>query len=262
MQTQLCQIVCQEQISHDIFRITFQADQIVQDASPGQFVHVKVNTGIDPLLRRPFCIHKAELENGTIQILYRVIGHGTQILSQCTPGESLDVMGPLGKGFDLDHDFDHAILVAGGMGSAPIFSLLDTLRVKSKKISLFWGVRESCEVFAQNTLHDLGVDVKFATEDGSLGCKGFVTDPLKTFIANLDPQQKYAGFVCGPDPMMHAVQKIVMDTDIYWQTSMENHMACGIGVCVGCAVKMMDGTYKLACKDGPVFDLKQVNFNG
>lgn len=262
MQTQFCQIVKQEQISRDIFRVTFHADQIVKDASPGQFVHVKVNTGIDPLLRRPFSIHRVEPEKGLLHLLYRVVGHGTQILSECKSGDEMDVMGPLGQGFKLDHNFDHAILVAGGMGSAPIFYLLDILQARGKKISLFWGVKESCEVFEEDTLKELGVEVRFATEDGSLGCKGFVTEPLKNFIAHLDPKAKYAGFVCGPDPMMHAVQNVVCDSDIYWQTSMENHMACGIGVCVGCAVKMMSGEYQLACKEGPVFDLKQVNFDG
>ncbi len=261
MQKQLCQVIKQEQISRDIYKISLQAGQIVKTASPGQFVHVKVNDGIDPLLRRPFSIHRADLEQGVLHLLYRVIGHGTQILAGCKPGDRLDVMGPLGNGFDVDYTFDHAILVAGGMGSAPLFYLLDILQAKSKRISLFWGVKEACEIFEQDDLHKLGVDISLATEDGSAGCKGFVTEPLEKFLTQLDAEQTYAGFVCGPDHMMHAVQKLIRHTPVKWQASMENHMACGIGVCVGCAVKMQSGNYQLACKDGPVFDLNQVNLN-
>ncbi len=261
MQKQLCQILKQEQLSRDIYKISLQADQIVKTASPGQFVHVKINTGIDPLLRRPFSIHRVDVRRGILHLLYRVIGHGTALLAACKPGDMLDVMGPLGKGFDLEHPFDHAILVAGGMGSAPVFYLLDILKTKSKRISLFWGVRESCEIFEEKTLRKLGVDITLATEDGSAGCKGFVTEPLERFLIHLDQEQTYAGFVCGPDPMMHAVQRLVRDTHVKWQASMEKHMACGIGVCVGCAVKMQSGDYKLACKDGPVFELNQVNFD-
>lgn len=255
-----CAVLSQEQITKDIFLLKLKSDSIVHRCHPGQFVHVKVNRGIDPLLRRPFSIHRIDRKNGILTLLYRIAGKGTQLMQQLDTGNQLDLLGPLGHGFDLKQFFDHAIVVAGGLGSAPVFYLMDELRQAGKTVSLFWGVKEGCEIFDTETLQKLGVDITLATEDGSLGCQGYVTEPLKDYLEQYSDSRETMGFVCGPELMMQKVKDIVIHTSFPWQASFERRMACGLGACMGCAVKMTSGKYQMACKQGPVFDLKEVVF--
>ncbi len=257
---EVCTIQSQEQISPDIFLLRLKSKLIVHDCSPGQFVHIKINAGIDPLLRRPFSIHGIDRNAGIISLLYRVVGKGTQLMQEFNIGFELDVLGPLGQGFNLKKPFEHAIVVAGGLGSAPVFYLMDVLRQAGKSVTLFWGVKEACEIFDTESLHKLGVDITLATEDGSLGCQGFVTSPLNEFLDQYKHSSSTIGFVCGPEPMMQKVQEIALNTSFPWQASFERRMACGLGACMGCAVKMQSGDWKMACKHGPVFDLKEVSF--
>ncbi|MBN2104974.1 dihydroorotate dehydrogenase electron transfer subunit [bacterium] len=258
----ICEITEQHSITNNIYRMRLKAPMIASSAKPGQFIHIKVRTGIDPLLRRPFSIHRIDPGNEEIILLYRKAGRGTSILSQMSPGDSLDLMGPLGQGFDLQTSFDHAIIVAGGMGSAPVFFLIDELLKAKKKITLLWGVRAGEEIFNENEIRKQGIELKVATEDASKGHCGFVTDLLSEYLSKNITKNTYSGFVCGPECMIHEVQKIVESVDFRWQASLEARMACGVGVCLGCAVLIRERGFQMVCKDGPVFDLREVQFNG
>ena len=247
----------QIRISSDILCMTMSAPEIARNAKPGQFVHLRISDCIDPLLRRPFSIHRVDRGKGEIKLLYRIIGRGTALLAEKKEGEQVEIMGPLGNGFDIQKAFSHAIVVAGGMGSAPVFFLLDELRAAQKTITFLWGARTGCEIFSIDELKEKDIHLLTATEDGSLGETGFVTDCLKKYLNEVDPDDTM-GFVCGPEPMIHTVQKLTDKTTFDWQVSVEERMACGVGVCVGCAVPTNTNGFKLACKDGPVFDLREI----
>jgi dihydroorotate dehydrogenase electron transfer subunit len=255
-------VLNQTKIKEDIYVMSMEARYIARESRPGQFLHLRVSNGIDPLLRRPFSIHQVDREKGTIEIIYRVVGRGSKLMQRASEGDIIDLMGPLGRGFDLEGSFEKALIVAGGMGIAPVFFLIRELLDSGKKAKLLWGVREANEIFSLTKLKISGVDVELATEDGSLGHKGVVTDLLRFFLEDNKGDRSYRGFVCGPQGMLKEIQSIAYQGVFDWQASFEQRMACGAGVCMGCGVKMKEGGYKMVCSDGPVFDLNGVVLDG
>ena len=255
-----CKIITQKQINRDIYHLVFDAPNLIRGSSPGQFVQIRVNNVIDPLLRRPFSIHRIDSKQGRLEILYRMVGRGTRIMSEALPGSSMNILGPLGRGFNLKAVGDKALVVAGGLGCAPVFYLIDELLKRDKEITLFWGSRTGDEIFAEEELTSRGVDVRLSTEDGTKGEQGFVTAGLKTFLDGQSEPDRVTGFVCGPHPMLHAVQTLCEGYAMKWQVSMEEQMACGIGVCQGCAVETRQSGIQMVCKNGPVFDLEDIIF--
>jgi len=257
-----CVVTGKKKVCNNVYLLSIKADEIADSAESGQFVHIRVSDSIDPLLRRPFSIHRIDKKKREINILFRVIGRGTEILARTEKSAQLDVMGPLGRGFDIGTDFDHALIVGGGMGVAPLFFLADEISKAGKKATFMWGARSKEEIWDDGYLKNRNIPVEYATDDGSLGHKGFVTDLIERFILNTDLKVKVKGFVCGPNAMLSKIQTITAGTGIEWYVSMEERMACGAGVCMGCAVPMKDKTYKMACKHGPVFKLEDIDFNG
>ncbi len=256
-----CKLLSQTRISEDIYSLLLESDEIARMSFPGQFVHIRIGNGIDPLLRRPLSIHRVDPPKGEVRFLYRVVGRGTKLLQKLERGDILDLLGPLGIGFYLEGSFSHALVVAGGMGSAPIFFLIDKLLELKKRITFFWGVKNKNEIFALKDLRNSGVDVRIITEDGSMGRKGLITDILKPFLAEHREDRSLEGFVCGPVKMLKQVQGMAEITTFGWQVSLEERMACGVGVCMGCGVKMKEGGYKMVCSDGPVFNLREILFD-
>jgi dihydroorotate dehydrogenase electron transfer subunit len=212
-------------------------------------------------LRRPFSIHRNHSGDGRIEVLYRILGAGTGLLSRKKKGDILDLLGPLGQGFRLDGAFSHAVIAAGGMGIAPVFFLIDELLRRKKEVTLFWGVKGRGELFGLDDLENSGVVVNVSTEDGSLGHRGMVTDVLRPFLSQPLDRSSMAGFVCGPKGMIREIQKMSHYTGFFWQVSAEEKMACGVGVCAGCGIRLKRGEYRMVCSDGPVFDLKEMVFD-
>jgi len=258
---QICKVTEHNKVSDDIYRISLESQKIVSLCRPGQFVHIRINESFIPLLRRPFSIHRVSRQKGEFEILYRVVGCGTEMLKRVKPGENLDVMGPLGRGFSIDGDFSDCLIVAGGMGSAPVFFLIDELLERDKRIFLFWGTKTGGEIFGTSDLEKCGVKIRIATEDGSLGQKGVVTDILASFLRSLKSDSKIRGYTCGPREMLKKVQNITAKSAVEWEASVEERMACGIGACQGCCIKSAGGGYRLVCLDGPVFNLREIEFN-
>lgn len=248
-----------EQLSSDNFRISFNSPQIAAEARPGQFVMVRTVVGSDPLLRRPFSVHQTEVD-GTVQIYFKNVGRGTQLMSQFSPGEEVSLLGPLGKGFQIDSRYP-ACLVGGGLGIAPLLFLtrkMASAYLDLSDITVILGGRTSGEV--QPLVADFekyGIDVLVTTDDGSFGEKGFVTDLLRK--ASLATDCKI--FTCGPEAMMAAVYKIALEKGWPCQASVEEEMACGVGACLGCCKTKADGSYTHVCINGPVYNAEELKWN-
>ena len=239
-------------IASDYYKMSLDAPSIAKRARPGQFVNIRISEKYEPLLRRPFGVHK--VQGKKIEILYEVVGKGTKLLSKKKPGEKLDILGPLGNGFSM-LDRRHSILVAGGMGVAPLIFLAEKLAGNQSLVLI--GAKKRSQVLCEEEFKKLGCDVKIATDDGSCGFKGLVTRLLKKNLSNRNRPSVI--FACGPKPMLKEIIKISKKYRISAQVSLEEHMACGVGACFGCVVQTKKG-YKRVCKDGPVFDAKELIF--
>ncbi|MCK5595314.1 dihydroorotate dehydrogenase electron transfer subunit [bacterium] len=250
------EIIENKKISAGCYRITFESRKIACMAKPGQFLHIKCSDTYDPLLRRPISIHS--VENNVIEILYKVVGRGTGLLSEKSCGDSIDVMGPLGNGFDYQSLVTchlSPILVGGGIGIAPLYFLARKLVEKYSNVTVLIGADAKHNILCVDKLKKLGCRVKVSTNDGSTGINGTVVNLLKK---ELSPENvKLKIFACGPIPMLKQINRLVSVYNVSSQVSLEKRMACGIGACMGCIIKVKNG-YKRVCKDGPVFDIKEV----
>ncbi|MBS0014444.1 MAG: dihydroorotate dehydrogenase electron transfer subunit [Desulfobacterales bacterium] len=248
-----------KRISEGYFRMRAQCGTHYANAAAGQFVTLRLLDQKDPLLRRPFSIHQVTIgPNGTpeIEILYRVVGGFTSKLSRQPAGSRIDLLGPLGHGFTVAAHTRPAAVVAGGIGVAPLVFLvwqLNRAGMNPDLITVFLGGQSKNDILCRDRFEQMGVRTKTATEDGSLGFHGLVTAPLETWLKTADPAMIYA---CGPHGMLTAVGKIARTANIACELSIETLMACGLGVCMGCAVKTHDNSegYQHVCKHGPVFD--------
>ncbi|MDD2702477.1 MAG: dihydroorotate dehydrogenase electron transfer subunit [Candidatus Omnitrophica bacterium] len=255
-------------MKRNCFHLEFEAPGIARAALPGQFVMIRSGEGLHPLLRRPFSIHGAG--NRRVEVLYEVVGQGTELLSNIKPGELLDVIGPLGNGFSCNsRSVNHGqILVAGGMGAAPLLFLAEKMgEIKTSglhspvnkgrgRIKVLVGARTKGHVLCEKEFKKCGCDVTIATDDGSRGFKGLVTDLLASILSTVNRQPSTI-FACGPKPMLKAVSGIARKHGLAAQLSLEAHMACGIGACLGCVINTKTG-YRRVCKEGPVFDSSDI----
>ena len=236
--------------------LEFAASELAAQAKPGQFVHVKCGSTHDPLLRRPVSIHRVNRMQGTVSLLYRIVGRGTELLSAKSQGEKLDVIGPLGNGFQLPPQRSSAAVIAGGIGIAPLFFLLSELVGRGCHPVVFFGARSGNDLLLTEEITALGVKLHTATDDGSRGHFGLVTDLLAGQITKFD-----CLYACGPLPMMKQVAQMGERNAIPTQVSLEERMGCGVGACLACACKIKTAggsTYKRVCTDGPVFKAEEV----
>lgn len=252
-------------ISGDYFKLSLEAGWLAKISRPGQFIEMKVSNGIGSLLRKPFGIHRI-IKDQVIEVVYEVVGTGTEILSKKKTGKMLDIIGPLGNGFNCSSPVrrfaslpalpaGRPVLVAGGIGVAPLVYLAQKLARQKPLILL--GAKTKNIILCEKEFRDLGCEVKIATDDGSRGYKGFATDLFKSLLANWPTGQPATIYACGPKPMLKATAGIAARHKIPCQALLEEYMACGLGVCLGCPVKTRDG-YKMVCKDGPVFEASEV----
>lgn len=262
MQQVKAKVLKNEEISEGYFRLSIEAPEISQNAAPGQFVMLKVGNSYDPLLRRPFSIHKIN-KNG-IEVLYKVIGKGTGMMGHIKPEEGVDLIGPLGNGFSSGPDIKEALIVGGGIGAAPLLALAEELKNKVKKITVFLGGRGRHDILCVEEFEEVGAEVKIATDDGSLGHKGFVTEILEQHLRQPQGTAPTPDFSliysCGPHMMSKKVAGISSQFNIPCQVSLEAHMACGVGACLGCVIKTKKGT--ILTPPNPHFDKEGVPKEG
>ncbi|MGC8873490.1 MAG: dihydroorotate dehydrogenase electron transfer subunit [Chloroflexia bacterium] len=248
------------------FLLRLDAPGLARTGRPGQFVMARCaeEGSTDPLLRRPLALHRFHREEGVVELLVRVVGRGTAWLAARAPGETLDLLGPLGRGFSLPTRARNVLLVAGGIGIAPLIAMADEALARGCAVVLALGARTAAELYPPALLPP-EVELHLATEDGSAGRKATVVELLE------DPEMGLLLWAdqlmaCGPRPMLIGLAAAVRAGRLRWragfaQVSLEERMACGVGACLGCVVPTRQG-YRRVCHDGPVFDLKELVLEG
>jgi dihydroorotate dehydrogenase electron transfer subunit len=253
-------VLSHEPAGRGYYRLVLKAPEAAAAALPGHFVMLRVSENMDPLLARPFSIASVP-SRSAIEILYRVAGRGTSLLSRMEAGHTLQFLGPLGKSFAMPEQGMTAVLVAGGSGFPPLQYFSQRADVP---VHVFVGSRH------KDCLPPTGVLKRFreqcatvhvATEDGSLGVKGLTTDILNMFLTKMEKKTHLVIYACGPHAMLAAVSRNAALHSIPCYVSMEERMGCGLGACMGCSVPMKAGGYKRACKEGPVFDSRDIDWS-
>jgi dihydroorotate dehydrogenase electron transfer subunit len=252
MKIENCKITKIEKLSLNIVSLAFESIYFSENVYPGQFINIKIDQDSPNLLRRPFSV--SNVSNKEVHILFNIVGRGTFSLAEKKIGDEIEVLGPLGNGFNCDSGHEKHIIAAGGIGIAPFLFLFNALSKRKKSIDLYFGFR------TKNDVIDFGIpNINIATEDGSLGYKGNVNDMLFSKISeyNVNDTKIYA---CGPNVMLKNLSDRLSPLSYEAEVSIESHMACGIGLCQGCPVesKTEGGKYLLVCKDGPCFNIKDI----
>src|SRR4030067_3338482 len=266
----------------------------VPSFKPGQFIMLRITEQVDPLLRRPFGVYRilgsrirgqgSRVREQGIEILYKVVGKGTRLMTGLKPGDKLDILGSLGNGFPLTDKGQGAgvkgkeiIMIAGGIGIAPFYLLAERLKAEGFRQRLLFGGRSKDDLPGLDEFKKLKINIKISTQDGSVGKKGLVTDLLKSELRT--PNSKLQTiYACGPKGMLKEVARVAKIADVPCYVSLDNVMACGIGACLGCAIKTVRSSefgvksknshlstlntqhYKMVCKDGPVFAAKEIEW--
>jgi dihydroorotate dehydrogenase electron transfer subunit len=259
MVEQLAETVFNKRITADSYLMGLEAPSIAHQAQAGHFVMLQVRTGTDPLLRRPFSI--CAVQDDIILLLYRVIGKGTQLMTEIKPNQRISILGPLGKGFILPQKDQTPILVAGGIGIAPLLFL--SLSLNNALYRLLAGFNTSSDIIQPHELGFHKIDISFATDDGTAGYAGLVTGLLEKTLAQSSEKDDIMIYSCGPSAMLKKVAAIAQENKIACQVSFESQMACGVGACQGCVIKAAAGQkqpYYQVCKDGPVFPAQWIDW--
>jgi dihydroorotate dehydrogenase electron transfer subunit len=259
-----------EEVAPHCFRLVLSGPLDDFHLQPGQFVMLKVGKGCDPLLRRPFAAFRnTKNTEAFLEIYYQVVGRGTRLMAQMLPGDTLELLGPLGNGFTIPPGIQTALLVAGGMGIVPLRGLVHYFtRVQTVQLNLFSGAQSADSLLFLEEFANIVTTIQVSTEDGSLGHRGLITDLFRQFLEkDLDCDRgKSHCFACGPWSMLHAVAHTVSHAGIGCQVSLESPMACGVGACLGCVVRRRatrhpretSTEYARVCQDGPVFDAQEI----
>jgi len=258
----LTEIICNQEFAQDHYLLYCECPEIAASARPGQFIHVLISGASGLLLRRPFTIYT--IEGTRISMLYQIIGEGTAVLAQMKSGTQLQILGPLGKAFHIPSDLDPAVLVGGGAGLASLMLLATALRKDNVRTLGLVGAMNHARLLSIDHLQQIDVETLVATDDGSVGHHGSVTDILGDI---LEHRQTYGLrnpiiYACGPHGMLHAISKITQDHNTPTQLSMENQMGCALGVCLGCVCKIRTShggwEYQRVCTEGPVFNAEEI----
>lgn len=247
-----CELLEKEQIKNDIYKFKIKTEHIAKEAKPGQFLEIRVSDEIEPFLRRPISIYS--IDDNNIEFIFQIKGKGTNILSKKKIGEKIDIIGPLGNGTFTIKEYDNVAIIGGGIGIYPLYEAAKELKGKTK-ISVYLGFRNKDYVTSEKKFKEIADKLVITTDDGSYGEKGFAIDYLKT------AEKPDIIMACGPLPMLKAIQEYSKEIGVPCQISLEERMGCGLGACLGCAVKKAnksDTEYWHVCKDGPVFDANKV----
>lgn len=253
MSDEIVKILENKKINEKYYKLIFASAKLSTNVVPGQFLHMKISQGNDPYLRRPFSYYR--VSGSKVEVLYEVLGRGTQILSGKKKGDTLKVMGPLGKGFSGKIGKKKRILVAGGVGVPPLVFLAE----KHSTDHLLIGTKSKAELMPKAELKKVKAKVLYSTEDGSVGATGFVTALLEKIVIHENPDHFFIQ-TCGPKPMMKAVIAIAQKYGIEGEASWDESMACGVGACLGCMVETKAGRVR-ACVDGPVIPFKDMELS-
>jgi dihydroorotate dehydrogenase electron transfer subunit len=258
------EILLNRKVSDQYYEMELSCPELTDEVKPGQFLMLKVKTGYEPYLRRPFSFYgiRSLKDQRSFRILYKVVGCGTRLLAETKHGERVDIIAPLGKGFSFSSEDHEAVMVAGGIGLPPLLYLAEYMRktMKGALNTIFlYGGQSKSDIIDIERIRDASSEVRVCTEDGSLGSKMLVPELLELHLQKRGDRGSIQIFSCGPKAMLKVVSSIAKKYDIPCQVSLESYMACGFGVCLGCVVKVLqekshDIVYERVCKEGPVFD--------
>jgi dihydroorotate dehydrogenase electron transfer subunit len=239
------------ELENQIFLLKIHSPEIASLIKPGQFLNIRVSDSVHPLLRRPFSV--CDVEGDDFYLMFNIYGEGTRILAHKHPGELVDVLGPLGQGFNYSGDYDTAIIIGGGLGAAP-FPYLTRKIGGNKNILTFVGGRTHFDIIKYGMKN-----ISVSTDDGSSGFTGTVVQLFESKLGDLN-KIKIKVFGCGPNAMLSALKTVCIKHDIECEVSTECAMACGFGICQGCPIESTQrkDRYMLVCKDGPVFNIRDI----
>jgi dihydroorotate dehydrogenase electron transfer subunit len=239
----LSTITSNNEVIHGVYLMWLESPEIASAAKPGQFIMVRC--GEESILPRPISIH--QIDEDRVALLVSVVGKGTEFISECITGEQIELFGPLGNGFTVDPASDKLLIVTGGIGIAPLYFMVEDSLKRGKHVKLMYGTANSERYEISET-----IDLVSATENGSAGYHGMITDLIPEYIDWADQV-----FACGPVAMYKAMAQMPELKDKPVQVSLEVRMGCGRGICYGCTIKTVNGL-KRVCEDGPVFNLDEV----
>lgn len=258
----LAQLLKKEEIIKDVYKYSVIADEIVNIAKPGQFIEIRVSDQTEPFLRRPISIYHLDKENGILEFIVQVKGKGTELLSRKEIGDKIDIIGPLGFGSFKFSQYEKIAIIGGGIGIFPLYELAKQAKESGKEVHCYLGFRNKDFVMLEEEFQGVTDKLVITTDDGTYSNKGFAIDYLKE---DMEAEKFECIFACGPIPMLRAVKEYTDKNNINCQISLEEKMGCGLGVCLGCAVKTAKSPkeapeYFHVCKGGPVFNAKDVEF--
>lgn len=277
-------IISNKQLTEDCWRMVLDAPQIASGVKPGQFIHIKIGGPNGPLFRRPLSVFRRVKLGDTlgIEVVYKVIGRGTGRMTELRKGNQIDIIGPLGHGFEWHRDKSVKVLVAGGTGAACLFLLAEEISEAGLQLKILLGAETKESLILKKEFASLKGEVMVSTDDGSQGYHGFVTEMLDKALDERKISSDCVVYSSGPEPMLKALAPICQKYDIAAQVSIERHMMCGIGACLACVCKVdphriskdrdlksshiqfvsdKEFGYALVCKDGPVFNINEVIFD-
>lgn len=254
-----CEILTHQEVAPEHYRMVVNAPDIAAESHAGQFCMLEVQEGYYPFLRRPMCFER--IYPDSVSILYKIEGEGTRLMSRFSPGQSINIQGPLGKPFPLNEQYDRHIIVAGGIGIAPFPALAEAIiRELGKTPEIIIAARNEDLLLCEDIFHQMGCKIHLATDDGSVGQKAFAS----TVLEGLKPGDDSIVYCCGPMPMMKATHAVCTQFDVPCLASLEAEMACGDGVCLGCVVEAnveieAERMVRVCC-DGPVFNSTTIHW--
>lgn len=278
-------IASNKRLTENCWRMVLDAPQIASQVKPGQFVHMRIGGRSGPIFRRPFSVFRRVNLNGDrlgIEIVYKVVGLGTRLMTELSRGDTMDIIGPLGHGFEWHRDKSVKVLVAGGTGAACLFLLAEEISEAGLQLKILLGADTKASFILKKEFTTLKGEVMVSTDDGTQGYHGFVTEMLDKALDERKISSDCVVYSSGPEPMLKALAPICQKYHIPAQVSMERHMMCGIGACLACVCKVdpdhiskdrdlksshiqfvpdKEFGYALVCKDGPVFDIYEVIFD-
>ena len=256
----LAQLVQKEEIIKNVYKFSIKADEIVGISKPGNFIEIRVTDQAEPFLRRPISIYNLDKQNGILEFIFQVKGKGTSLLSRKQIGDKIDIVGPLGFGTFKTDKYKKLAIIGGGIGIFPLYQLAKEAKNEEKQVNGYLGFRNKDFVMLEKEFKNVTNNLTITTDDGSYKNKGFAIDYL---IKDMEKEKYDCIYACGPIPMLKSIQKYANENNIECQISLEEKMACGLGVCLGCAVKTAKSPkekpeYFHVCKGGPVFNSKDV----
>lgn len=253
-----CELVRKEMLVDGIYKFSVKAPEIANQARAGQFLEIKVSETGEPFLRRPISIYNIDKDAGEVEFIFQIKGRGTELLAERKIGDLIDIMGPLGFGAFKVQEYKNVAIIGGGIGTYPLHELTKQLKGKAN-LNVYLGFRDKSLVTCEKEFEAIGLNkLVITTDDGSYKEKGYAIDFMKK---DIEENAVDMIFACGPLPMLKAIRAYAIENNIPCQISLEERMGCGIGACLGCAVKVISGTeprYGHVCKEGPVFNAADV----